>query len=116
MRYESCCSIGRPVGLRPLAAPVIVVGMFTIERAERLLLTIGGRTMRHFYALSDSSTGDNPTNYTQGSANTKEPIAFPSKTARDRWVEATRLLTAKAITRAEAIRWADTWPVCHRPP
>lgn len=85
--------------------------MFTIERAERLLLTIGGRTMRHFYALSDSSTGDNPTNYTQGSANTKEPIAFPSKTARDRWVEATRLLTAKAITRAEAIRWADTWPV-----
>ena len=67
--------------------------------------------MRHFYALSDSSTGDNPTNYTQGSANTKEPIAFPSKTARDRWVEATRLLTAKAITRAEAIREAGTWPV-----
>ena len=54
--------------------------------------------MRHFYALSDSFTGDNPTDYTHGFANTKEPIAFTSK-------------TAKAITRAEAIREASTWPV-----
>ena len=67
--------------------------------------------MRHFYALSDSFTGDNPADYTHGFANTKEPIAFTTKTARDRWLESTKLLTAKAITRAEAIREAGVWPV-----
>ena len=66
---------------------------------------------RHFYALSDSFTGDNPADYTHGFANTREPIAFTSRTARDRWIESTRLLTAKAITRAEAIREAGVWPV-----
>ena len=67
--------------------------------------------MRHFYAMSDTFTGDNPNEYTSGFANTKEPIAFTSRAARDRWLESTKLLTAKAITRAEAIREAGVWPV-----
>ena len=67
--------------------------------------------MRHFYALSDSFAGDNPADYTHGFANTKEPIAFTTKTARDRWLESSKLMTAKAITRAEAIREAGVWPV-----
>ena len=67
--------------------------------------------MKHFYALSDSFTGDDPADYTHGFANTKEPIAFTSRAARDKWVESTRLLTARAITRAEAIREAGVWPV-----
>lgn len=65
-----------------------------------------------YYALTDSSTGDNPREYTSGFANKKEVLAFRSRFARDEWVASTRLLTAMAISRREAIRltpWKDGW-------
>lgn len=61
-----------------------------------------------YYALSDSFTGDDPKDYTGGFANTKEVIAFRSKKERDAWLYDTKLLTAKALTRAQAIKLADT--------
>ncbi len=63
--------------------------------------------MKHYYALTDSFTGDNPMEPTSGFANTKRPLAFRSKKERDAWVLNTKLLTAKAITRTEAIVIAD---------
>jgi len=64
--------------------------------------------MRHYYALSDSFTGPNPTEYTSGFANCGEVIAFDSLGARTAWLAATRLLKAHAITRPEAIRRTPT--------
>lgn len=58
---------------------------------------------RYFYALTDSFTGDDPREYTSGFANRKEPLAFTSRKDRDAWVSATRLQTAKAITRDQAL-------------
>lgn len=60
------------------------------------------------YALSDRATGDNPRNYTHGFSNTKEVIAFLGRAERDAWAADTKLLTAKSLTRAEALHWADT--------
>lgn len=57
---------------------------------------------KYYYALSDTFTGDYPNDFTTGFANTKIPIAFFSKNERDKWIESTRLLTAKPITRKEA--------------
>lgn len=59
----------------------------------------------NYYALSDAVTGDNPTEPTSGFANTKYVIAFPSKKQRDEWVANTNLLTARPITRKEAIKF-----------
>lgn len=62
--------------------------------------------MRHYYAMTDSFTGDDPQEYDHGFANTKEPLAFTSHADRDEWLETTKLLTARALTRREAIRYA----------
>ena len=64
--------------------------------------------MRHYYALSDSFTGPNPTEHTSGFANTGEVIAFDSLSKRTAWLAATKLLKARAITRPEAIKLTPT--------
>jgi hypothetical protein len=56
-----------------------------------------------FYAITDSFTGDNPKEYVSGFANTKTAIAFSSAAKRDQWLDSTRLMTAKKITRKEAM-------------
>ena len=60
--------------------------------------------MRHYYALSDSSTSPNPAEHTSGFANTSTAIAFSSVRARTAWLAATKLLKARAITRPQAIK------------
>ena len=70
--------------------------------------------MRHYYALSDNSTGPNPKEHTSGFANTTVVIAFDSLSKRTGWLAATKLLKARAITRPEAIKLtpalkADEW-------
>ena len=70
--------------------------------------------MRHYYALSDSFTGPDPTEPTSGFANTSTAIAFSSVSKRTAWLAATKLLKARAITRPEAIKLtpalkADEW-------
>ena len=60
--------------------------------------------MRHYYALSDSSTSPNPLELTSGFANTRTAIAFSSVRARTAWLAATKLLKARAITRPQAIK------------
>lgn len=57
-----------------------------------------------FYAETDWSTGDNPSEYTSGFSNTAEVIAFTTRKARDEWVQETKLLSAKPLTRTQAIR------------
>ena len=64
--------------------------------------------MRHYYALSDSSTSPNPAEPASGFANCGEVIAFSSVSKRTAWLAATRLLKAHAITRPEAIRRTPT--------
>ena len=63
--------------------------------------------MKYFYALSDSFTGDNPPEPASGFANTKEVIAFTSKAKRDVWLESTKLLTAKPLSRLEALQLSE---------
>jgi len=63
--------------------------------------------MPYYYALSDSFTGDNPNEHASGFANTKEVIAFTSKAERDEWLSSTKLLTAKPLTRLEAIQLSE---------
>ena len=60
--------------------------------------------MRHYYALSDSTTSPNPAEPTSGFANTCIAIAFSSLGARTAWLAATKLTKARAITRPEAIK------------
>ena len=60
--------------------------------------------MKYFYALSDSFTGNNPAEHTAGFANSKKVICFSSKKGRQSWLDNTRLLTAKAISRPEALK------------
>ena len=64
--------------------------------------------MRHYYALSDIFTGPNPAEHTSGFANSCIAIAFCSVRARTAWLAATKLLTARAITRPEAIKLTPT--------
>ena len=64
--------------------------------------------MRHYYALSDSFTGPDPTEPTSGFANTSTAIAFDSLSKRTAWLAATKLLKACAITRPEAIKLTPT--------
>ena len=64
--------------------------------------------MRHYYALSDNSTGPNPKEHTSGFANTTVVIAFDSAGKRTAWLAATKLLKACAITRLEAIKLTPT--------
>ena len=64
--------------------------------------------MRHYYALSDNSTGPNPKEHTSGFANTTVVIAFDSLSKRTGWLAATKLLKACAITRPEAIKLTPT--------
>ena len=64
--------------------------------------------MKHYYALSDSYTGPNPTEPTSGFANTSAAIAFDSLSKRTAWLAATKLLKARAITRPEAIKLTPT--------
>ena len=59
---------------------------------------------RHYYAMSDIFTGDDPYAYNAGFANTKVAIAFKSRKEREEWLRNTKLASAKAITRKEAIR------------
>jgi len=61
---------------------------------------------RHYYALSDAFTGDYPREYTSGFA-MKRVIAFESYAERKKWLSETKLLTAKAITRKEALKMCD---------
>ena len=63
---------------------------------------------RFFYALSDDFTGDYPKEYTHGFSNQKIAIAFPSKEARDEWVRDTNLLTARPLSRQEAMWFSYT--------
>ena len=60
-----------------------------------------------FYALTDTATGNNPREYTSGFANTKGALAFRTKAERTAWLSETKLLTAKVITRAEALKLAE---------
>ena len=60
--------------------------------------------MRHYYALSDSTTSPNPAEPTSGFANTTVAIAFRSLGARTAWLAATKILKARAITRPEALK------------
>ena len=60
--------------------------------------------MRHYYALSDSTTSPNPAEPTSGFANTSTAIAFSSVRARTAWLAATKLIKARAINRPEAIK------------
>jgi len=60
-----------------------------------------------FYALSDWQTGDYPTFPTTGFYNTKIVIAFQTRSERDNWLSETNLLTAKALTRLEALKRAQ---------
>ena len=64
--------------------------------------------MRHYYALSDSSTGPNPKEPASGFANSCEAIAFSSAGKRAAWLAATKLLKACAITLPEAIKLTPT--------
>ena len=64
--------------------------------------------MRHYYALSDNSTGPNPKEHTSGFANTSTAIAFSSVSKRTAWLAATKLLKASAITRPQAIKLTPT--------
>ena len=64
--------------------------------------------MRHYYALSDNSTGPNPKEPASGFANSCEAIAFKSWGKRTAWLAATKLLKARAITRPEAIKLTPT--------
>jgi len=64
--------------------------------------------IRHYYALSDSFSGDDPKEYTYGFANSTKVIAFKSKEDRDIWLKTTKLLKAKALTRAESLRMTTT--------
>ena len=64
--------------------------------------------MRHYYALSDSSTSPNPAEPASGFANSCEAIAFDSVSKRTAWLAATKLLKACAITRLEAIKLTPT--------
>jgi len=64
--------------------------------------------MKHYYALSDSFTGPDPTEPTSGFANTSTAIAFDSLSKRTAWLAATKLLKARAITRPEAIKLTPT--------
>ena len=57
-----------------------------------------------YYALTDTFTGDDPSEYSSGFANTKTAIAFRTRAQRDEWVKSSKLLTAEAITREEAIK------------
>ena len=59
--------------------------------------------MRHYYALSDSFTGPDPTEPTSGFADCVA-IAFSSAGKRAAWLAATKLLKARAITLPEAIK------------
>jgi len=67
-------------------------------------MTQANKVSRYFYAMSDTFTGDNPREYSTGVANTKIPIAFRSRDDRDKWLQSTKLTTAKAITRREAVK------------
>lgn len=60
-----------------------------------------------FYALSDSFTGEHPREYTSGFGNTKYVICFITKKAREKWLEETKLLTARALTRQEALKLVE---------
>ncbi len=62
--------------------------------------------MKYFYALTDTFTGDYPKEATSGFGNTKEVLAFTTKQERTKWLAETLLLTAKALTRKEAIKYA----------
>ncbi len=61
-----------------------------------------------FYALTDTFTGNNPAEHTHGFANTKSVLAFRTRLERDTWVRSTKLLTAKSLTRSEAVSLAET--------
>lgn len=56
----------------------------------------------YFYAMSDTFSGDYPREFTHGFANCKVAVAFESRKERETWLNATKLLTAKAISRKEA--------------
>jgi len=64
--------------------------------------------IRRHYALSDSFTGETPREYTHGFANTKEVICFKTSRERANWLSSTRLLTARPLTRSQALKWANS--------
>ena len=61
--------------------------------------------MRHYYALSDSYTGPNPTKEHTSEFTDCFAIAFSSLGARTAWLAATKLLKARAITRPDALKF-----------
>jgi len=63
-------------------------------------------TRKFYFALSDTFTGDNPQEYTTGFCNTKVPIVFNTKSERENWIFNTKLLTARKLTKKEAISLA----------
>jgi hypothetical protein len=64
------------------------------------------KKQKYFYAMYDSFLGLNPRSYGKGFANAKTAAAFRSKADRDEFLETTKDLTARAITRAEAMAFA----------
>ena len=78
------------------------------DRQQQQPTTITTTIMRHYYALSDSYTGPNPTEPSSGFANRGEVIAFRSLGARTAWLAATKLLKARAINRPEALKITPT--------
>lgn len=63
--------------------------------------------MKHYYAMSDSFAGDYPEFPTSGFANTKCVIAFDSYQEREAWLKETNLLTAKKLTRSQALKMLE---------
>lgn len=61
-----------------------------------------------YYAMSDRFTGDTPVDYTAGFANTKEPVAFQTREARQRWLSTTRLTTSRPLSYRDALKFATT--------
>lgn len=63
--------------------------------------------MKTYYGLSDSFTGEWPSDHTAGFANRKIAVAFKTKQERDYWLKNTKLITARAISRDKAIQFSE---------
>lgn len=66
-----------------------------------------------YYALSNSSTGESPIHWTNGVSSMKEVICFYTPEDRQRWLDETKLLTAHAIERDDALRYVAWTQLAH---
>lgn len=63
-------------------------------------------TKRHYYALYDTFLGLNARELGHGFANRKDVVAFDSKQKRDEFLEGTKDLSARAVSRKVAESYA----------